>query len=75
MDMPASLVRPTVSSPSPAQLPKDAPATAHAISSVPASSIPIRHAIEAERLRLFEALPQVIAPSALLPRNNMAVPA
>jgi nitrite reductase/ring-hydroxylating ferredoxin subunit len=44
------------------------------ISSVPALVYTDPARFEAERLRLFEALPQVIAPSALLPRSNMAVP-
>lgn len=44
------------------------------ISHVPASvyTDPARHTVEQERL--FKRLPQVIAPSALLPTRNMAVP-
>jgi nitrite reductase/ring-hydroxylating ferredoxin subunit len=44
------------------------------ISSVPASAYIDPARFEAERFHLFEKLPMVIAPSALLPRNNMAVP-
>lgn len=50
------------------------PRTGEAITSVPASAYtdPVR--FEAEQEHLFRKLPQVIAPSALLPRPNMAVP-
>jgi nitrite reductase/ring-hydroxylating ferredoxin subunit len=50
------------------------PRTGEAITSVPAAAYtdPIR--FEAEQEHLFRKLPQVIAPSALLPRPNMAVP-
>ena len=45
-----------------------------AISHVPASvyTDPARHA--AEQAQIFTRLPMVIAPSALLPTNNMSVP-
>lgn len=47
---------------------------AEAISHVPASVYfdPARH--EAEQARIFQRVPMVIAPSALLPRPNMSVP-
>ncbi len=45
-----------------------------AMSHVPASvyTDPVRH--DAEQARIFTKLPMVIAPTSLLPRNNMAVP-
>jgi nitrite reductase/ring-hydroxylating ferredoxin subunit len=44
------------------------------IASVPASVYTDPARFEAEQARIFRAGPQVIAPSALLPRPNMAVP-
>jgi Rieske 2Fe-2S family protein len=45
-----------------------------AITTVPACVYTDPERFERERQRLFERLPQVIAPSVLLPRSNMAVP-
>jgi Rieske 2Fe-2S family protein len=45
-----------------------------AITHVPASAYIDPARFEAERRAVFDRLPQVIAPSALLPRANMAVP-
>jgi phenylpropionate dioxygenase-like ring-hydroxylating dioxygenase large terminal subunit len=74
MDVPASL-RPTDGQLALARAVSEARSSDGAgISSVPASVYVSSERFTAERLRLFETLPQVIAPSALLPRNNMAVP-
>ena len=74
MDMPASL-RPTEGQLALARAVAEARSSdGAAISHVPASVYIDPARFEAERLRLFETLPQVIAPSALLPRSNMAVP-
>ena len=47
---------------------------ADAISHVPVSVYVDPAHFEAEQARLFNRLPQVIAPSALIPERNMAVP-
>ncbi|RYE02509.1 MAG: aromatic ring-hydroxylating dioxygenase subunit alpha [Sphingomonadales bacterium] len=44
------------------------------ISHVDAAAYTSRQRFEAERERIFQRVPLVIAPSALLPENNMAVP-
>jgi glycine betaine catabolism A len=49
-------------------------ASGEGISKVPAAVYTDPARFEAEQQRLFRRLPQVIAPSALLPRPNMAVP-
>jgi nitrite reductase/ring-hydroxylating ferredoxin subunit len=74
MDMPASL-HPTEGQLALARAVAEARSSEGAgISSVPASVYTNPARFEVERAMLFERLPQVIAPSALLPRNNMAVP-
>jgi glycine betaine catabolism A len=44
------------------------------VTKIPAASYTDLHNFEQEKAALFDALPQVIAPSALLPNPNMAVP-
>jgi nitrite reductase/ring-hydroxylating ferredoxin subunit len=74
MEMPASL-RPTEGQLALARAVAEARSSdGAAISTVPACVYTDPARFMAERSRLFEALPQVIAPSALLPRSNMAVP-
>lgn len=46
----------------------------NAVATLPASVYLDQRRFQREQTMLFGALPQVIAPSALLPRNNMAVP-
>jgi nitrite reductase/ring-hydroxylating ferredoxin subunit len=74
MDMPASL-QPTDGQLALARAVAEARSSeGTGISSVRASVYTDPARFEAERSRLFHAMPQVIAPSALLPRSNMAVP-
>jgi nitrite reductase/ring-hydroxylating ferredoxin subunit len=74
MDMPASL-RPTQGQLTLAlAIAEGRSSDGAGITTVPASVYTDPARFDAERRRLFEALPQVIAPSALLPRHDMAVP-
>jgi len=74
MDMPASL-RPTQGQLELARaIAEGVDMAGDAVASVPASAYTDPARFEAERARLFGRLPQVIAPSALLDRPNMAVP-
>jgi nitrite reductase/ring-hydroxylating ferredoxin subunit len=74
MDMPSSL-RPTEGQLALAGvIARGESSHGEAITTVPASAYTDPANFELERERLFGRLPQVIAPSALLPRGNMAVP-
>jgi nitrite reductase/ring-hydroxylating ferredoxin subunit len=74
MDMPSSL-RPTHGQLALAALvARGESSHGEAVTTVPASAYTDPAHFELERERLFGRLPQVIAPSALLPRANMAVP-
>ncbi|MEA3010553.1 MAG: hypothetical protein QOJ91_2245 [Sphingomonadales bacterium] len=74
MDMPARL-RPTEGQLALAGLvARGESSHGEAITTVPAAVYTDPAHFEREQAKLFRRLPQVIAPSALLPRNNMAVP-
>jgi nitrite reductase/ring-hydroxylating ferredoxin subunit len=74
MDMPGSL-RPTEGQLAlAAVVARGESSHGEAIATVPASAYTDPDHFELERSKLFHRLPQVIAPSALLPRSNMAVP-
>jgi phenylpropionate dioxygenase-like ring-hydroxylating dioxygenase large terminal subunit len=74
MDMPASR-RPTPGQLALAEVIARGEGTqGEGIATVPASAYTDAERFAAEQARLFGRLPQVIAPSALLPRGNMAVP-
>src|SRR5438874_13733729 len=74
MDMPARQ-RPTEGQLALARLiASGRPTLGEGIETVPASAYTDRARFEAEQARIFRARPMVIAPSALLPRPNMAVP-
>ncbi|HEY0113014.1 MAG TPA: aromatic ring-hydroxylating dioxygenase subunit alpha [Allosphingosinicella sp.] len=74
MDMPSSR-RPTEGQLAlAAVIARGDPAAERGIETVPASVYTDPAEFEREKAELFGKLPQVIAPSALLPRNNMAVP-
>src|SRR5436853_5807356 len=74
MDMPARL-RPTEGQLALAQVvARGESSHGEAITTVPASAYTDPANFEREQARLFHRLPQVIAPSALLARGNMAVP-
>jgi nitrite reductase/ring-hydroxylating ferredoxin subunit len=74
MDMPARL-RPTEGQRALAALvARGESSHGEGVTTVPASAYTDPANFEQEQAKLFRRLPQVIAPSALLPRNNMAVP-
>ncbi len=74
MDMPAGL-RPTAGQLALAgAIARGESSHGETVTTVPASAYTDPANFELEQSRLFGRLPQVIAPSALLPRNNMAVP-